>query len=233
MRSRRHARRAFTLLEMLVALAIMGLLATSLYASLHIGFRARRAAERAIGPVRAASLALELVRRDVEAALPPTGILAGTFYGEDGSSGGRDADTLTWFANVGEPAQGAADIVKLELALTTLDDDGGNTALVRRLTTNLLAPKAQEPTEEVLCRRVVALSLRYFDGSDWLDNWDSSTQDNTLPLAVEVVLEIKRDAEATATAAAAETYKLSRVFLLPCGSPPSEGNAQVTRETRW
>jgi len=83
---RRLARKtvAFTLLEMLVALALMGMRASALYASLHIGFRARAGGEAAIEPVRTASLALELVRRDLEGAMPPTGILAGAAPGDRG-----------------------------------------------------------------------------------------------------------------------------------------------------
>lgn len=219
---------AFTLLEMLVALAIMSVLASALYASLYIGFRARAGAEAAIEPVRTASLALELIRRDLEGAMPPTGILAGAFSGTDDTdaSAGADADTLTWYANVGTLAQGACDIVRLELAVDRLDGTG-ELALVRRVTTNLLAPKTPEPTEEVLCRGVVALNLRYFDGSAWYDTWESSTQNNTLPLAIEAFLEVTRGAPGREDDED-DTYQLTRVFLLPCGSAPEAEGSRVT-----
>ena len=43
-----------------------------------------------------------------------------------------------------------------------------------------------EAEEEVICRGIRALDVKYYDGYDWLDSWDSATQDNGLPLAVEV-----------------------------------------------
>lgn len=219
--------RAFTLLEMLVALALMSVLATALYASLHIAFRAHRSAIAAIEPVCTAALALELVRRDLEAALPPTGVLAGSFYGldETDESTGAAADTLMWYASAGRATEGASDIVKLELAVTDTDKTGER-ALVRRVTTNLLAPKAQEPTEEILCRGVVAFNLAYFDGTSWYDTWDSGSQDNILPLAVDVILEIARDGSAPEDKEVA-THQLNRVFLLPCGSLPEAEGARV------
>ena len=57
MQARRAQQTAFTLLEMLVALTLMGLLATGLYASLWTGLRAQRSVQAALKPVRAAGLA--------------------------------------------------------------------------------------------------------------------------------------------------------------------------------
>jgi len=219
-----------TLLEMLVAMALMGVLAVSLYASLHIGFRARRSAAAALEPVRTAELAMELVRQDIESALPPTGILAGEFIGQDAKDDlQRDADMLLLHSSAhGEDdGQSAPDIRRIELAVTSLSDGTGN-VLLRRTTTNLLAPEMVQAEEEVLCRRVMAFNLRYFDGSDWLDNWDSSTQGDLLPLAIEVTLEVERP---EATTPAAGGYRLSRVFLLPCSIPAAEEGTQVIRSS--
>ena len=48
---RRHAR-AFTLLELLVATAMTAILAGSLYATLHVAFKARRSAMEVVEPAR-------------------------------------------------------------------------------------------------------------------------------------------------------------------------------------
>ena len=220
--------RAFTLLEMLVALSLMAVLAGALYGSLHIGFRAQRSATAAIDPVRTASLALEMVRKDLGSALPPTGILAGTFFAEDSAdeSSGANADTLTWYASTGALGEGRCDIVRLELAVASLGETGER-ALVRRVTSNLLAPKEQEPAEEVLCRRVAALNLRYFDGSAWLDTWDSTVTDNALPMAVEVTLAVNRG---LAGEKGVEPYVLTRVFAIPCGQTVADDTVRMLRD---
>lgn len=213
----RERRQGFTLLEVLVALALMAIMAGALYASLHIGFKARRGAEAAVGPARRAHLAMELVRKDVEAALPPTGILAGEFVGDDlVDDAGRDADAVFFHANGRAPRDqpAACDVRKVEFALTVPGDED-IPVLVRRTIFQLLAPETPEPVEEVLCRGVSTFNLRYFDGSQWLDAWDSTVQGNVLPVAVEVKIEVERGAAGEAERAA---YRVVRVFVLPCGA---------------
>lgn len=221
----RSGRRSFTLLEMLVALSLMSVMAASLYASLHIGFRARRSARAVVEPVRRAQSVLEMLHADLEAALPPVGILAAEFVGVNAvDEDGRDADTLllhtTAYARPG--AIPTCGIRRVELALTS-PSDGTNPALVRLVTTQLLAPETPEPVEEVLSRGVSGFNLRYFDGVDWLDAWDSTVQGNLLPLAVEVTIRLERRDDRQGEAA---PYRLSLVCTLPCSRPPSEGGSR-------
>ena len=220
---RRNA--AFTLMEMLVALGLMALLGTALYGSLRVGFRARKSAERAIQPVRALVLALELLRRDLESVPPPTGILAGALIGTDETAAtGRDADMLTLYSHAEGAGGDGAPVRMVALALAE-SEDGTDTLLVRRVTDNLLAPTAPEPDEETLCRGVASLNLRYFDGAVWSDSWDSGLVDNALPVAVEVGLELRAPDSEDGAAGPAGT----RVFLLPCGgAPPDAGGRSAT-----
>ena len=208
---------------MLVAMALMSVLAMSLYGSLHIAFKARRSAVAVLGPVRAAQVAVELVGEDIKSALAPTGVLAGEFLGEDDTGDlGRDADTLLLYSSANCPREDeiASDTRKIELGLTS-PSDGEEMMLVRNITTNLLSPTVLEPREEILCRNVLAFNLRYFDGTDWQDSWDSSSLGNILPDAVEVTLEVQRP---SSNQADAEGYSFQRVFLIPCsGSAEEEG----------
>ena len=209
----------FTLLEMLVALALMGILAAGLYTSLTIGFNARARAEAALEPVRSATLALELLRGDIVSVLPPTGVLAGGFVGQDvkGADSTSEADTLVFYSTVEDAGRAAPGTRKIEFALAA-GDDGSASILVRRVTANLLAPSTPEPAEEVLCRNVTSLNIRYFDGTDWLDSWDSGTRDNALPLAIEVRIRIGGGGASEPE----QGYRLARVFVLPCATIASE-----------
>jgi type II secretion system protein J len=221
-------RRAFTLLEVLVATLLTALLVGSLYASLSTAFKARRSALAANGPVRKTCIALELISEDLRSAVIPNTVtagvtsgqaglvLAGAFQGQDAQGDGdRDADTLVFHsvANSPEPAELIGDIKKVELACEPAAD-GLSQNLVRRVTTNLLAPVVPEPQTEILCRGVRAFNLRYFDGSDWLDTWDSTTINNALPLAIEVTLQLDPE---PAQAASQAGYLATRVLLVPCG----------------
>lgn len=220
---------AFTLLELLVAMVLMNVLAASLYASLYIGFKARESSKAAVQPIRAAQIAMELLQQDIASSLPPTGILAGEFDGVDERDGnGRDCDNLLFYSSNHKPEQEetACDIRKIELALvtSTVPDES---VLVRRIETNLLSPKSLEPVEEVLCRRVLSFNLRYFDGFDWWDEWNSVSNNDTLPRAVEISLEIECDQEDKT--AEHTSYQLTCAFIIPCSSSVEQGGEAVQR----
>jgi type II secretion system protein J len=217
MSSRRTQPRAFTLLELLVATAMTAVLAGSLYATLHVAFKARRSALESVDRARRGELAIELLRADIESAVVPKGILAGGFLGEDATEGaGRASDVLMLHctADGAQAEEGAGDIRMVELACES-DEDGEGMVLLRRVTLNLLATTVQEPTEEVVCRGVRSFNLRYFDGVDWQDAWNSAEHDNTLPRAVEATLELLGAGE-TGTDEAGRL--ICRVFRIPCSS---------------
>jgi prepilin-type N-terminal cleavage/methylation domain-containing protein len=81
--------KGFTLLELLVAMTLMVVVASCLYAALYIGFRAQRSALSAVHPTSQAMDAIELLKQDIYGVLPPTGVLAGTFIGTDRIGPGR------------------------------------------------------------------------------------------------------------------------------------------------
>ncbi len=154
--------------------------------------------------------------------MPPTGTLAGAFIGTNSrSSKGADTDYLEFhttqtYANTDQPVGG---IGKIELALE--EDHGDDNAardsfrLIRKVTTNLLSPKEVDPEEQVLCRNVMSLNLRYFDGDGWLDEWDSTADANSLPKAVEIDIEIANMVRSSSSDL--EKRRLVQSFTIPCG----------------
>lgn len=218
--------RGFTLLELLVATAMTAVLAGSLYATLHIAFKARRGADAAVGQMRRAELAVELIRTDIESAVLPIGILAGEFLGEDETGrAGRPMDSLVLHCTAGGAAQteGTGDVRMVELSCEPAED-GMSTVLVRRVTRYLLATTVEEAEPEVICRGVRTLDLKYYDGTDWQDSWDSTTRDNTLPLAVEVTMELVAE---DATEDGEDGYVVVRVLPVACGAKPEEARAET------
>ncbi len=81
---------------------------------------------------------------------------------------------------------------------------------------------------QVLAPEVTSVQFRYFDGTQWVQSWDS-TAEGTLPLAVEITLSLLPQGtaprEATTTQQAEETARL--VVFLPgaVSAPPSEAGA--------
>jgi len=210
----RTTRRGFTLIELLVALAIGGIVAASMFSSLYIAFKARQHAEAVVAPVRSAELAMDLIRADIEAAQPPTGLLSGSFEGTQGV-GPNGSDVLIFYNNDYAPMHqdGIGEIKQVTLTLE--QQPNGDVALVRQVTGNLLAQVQQQPDEEVICRNVVNFNLQYFDGTQWQTSWDSTQYNNALPSAVQVIMDIRPPDPK------APLIHLHRMYYLPCVSQPT------------
>lgn len=206
-----HAR-GFTLLELLVATGMMAMLALSLYLSLGIAFRARETARAQTLEPRLATSALDVLERDFQSLPPPTGILAGPFIGYGVGIPGQESDALVFHALSGPDANDstplAEGIRRIELRVRT---DQSPPALVRLEQRNLLATAPPPPTAEVLIRGMKAFSLRYFDGTGWRDEWDSTLLGNMLPLAIEISIELPAKENAT------RGYRVSRIVPVPTG----------------
>ena len=210
---------AFTLIELLAAMTLMVVAASCLYSALYTGFKARRSALSAVGPTSLAINAIELLKQDIYGVLPPSGVLAGAFLGIDSvGANGVDSDSLEFYtthiyADNDHPTGGLG---KIELALEDdTDDDRENYRLVRRVTSNLLSPRAMDPEEQVLCRNVTSLNLLYFDGESWVNEWDSTADANSLPLAVQIDIQIANN---TINGARAPLERrLVQSFAIPCG----------------
>ena len=189
----------FTLLEVLIAMTLMAVIAMALYSSMYVAMKSKRSIEEAVGPYRYSNSTFDFLQKDLVCALAPGDVLAGQFQGVDGSAAGVDgADMLLFFTSNYVPDEGeiACDIAQTEYFVENRDG-WKDMVLVRRQTTNLLSPKTIEGKSEVICRGVRSFNLQYYDGYEWLDTWDSTTQDNMLPAAVAISLTLKKPEQET------------------------------------
>jgi type II secretion system protein J len=214
--------RAFTLIEILLAMAMMSIIAASLYTSLSIGFKARESAERVVAKGRAAEIAIELIKGMVSSSMVPNGVLAGEFKGEDGmDEKGYASDTLSFYTSDYVPQEGelACDIEKIELG-TDVRENTNERIIYRKTTTNLLSSKTLDPAEEILCGGVRSLNLQYYDGTDWVDSWDSTENSNTLPKALEVTIVLENASNESTTGGSnnENLYTFTEIITLPCSS---------------
>jgi type II secretion system protein J len=222
-----QSRGAFTLLELLVAMTMMMAVAACLYTALSTGFRAYRAAQSAVEPTFQAANAIELLKEDISGVLPPGGVLAGAFIGTDSRGAkGVDDDSLEFYTThiYADDEQTAGGLGKIELLLEDdLEGAYGDYMLVRRVTLSLLSPRAVEAQEQVLCRNVVSLNLRYFDGDGWVDDWDSTADANSLPKAVEIDVQIAHNGTNVSNRnAEPQKRRLVQSFAIPCETVAQE-----------
>jgi type II secretion system protein J len=203
----------FTLLELILAMAMISMLAVSLYATLRVAFKARDSATAGIAPMRSTNIALDLLGQDLESALPPTGLLAGAFLAQHLGDVQNSQDTVEFYcisSSDSLDAPNSAGFRKIDVGLIQ-SPDGKGYLLVRRITNNLLSPQEVVPEDEILCRNVRSFALRYYDGAQWYEEWDSTQMGDLLPLAVQVDLQIQ-----TGTDSQAPLYHASRVFSFAC-----------------
>ncbi|OHB76246.1 MAG: hypothetical protein A2Z25_05960 [Planctomycetes bacterium RBG_16_55_9] len=227
--------KAFTLLELLVAMTLMVVTAACLYTALYTGFRAKRSALSAVEPTSLAINAIELIKQDTYGVLPLGGALAGDFLGTNAhDTKGMDIDSLEFYTThiYADDDQLVGGLAKIELLLEEDDDeDTGKSRegyrLVRKVTTNLLSPKTVEAQEQVLCRNVQSLNLRYYDEEDgWLDEWDSTEDANSLPLAMEIDIQVLHNG--TSGDAESQARRLTQSFAIPCGGAQEQSQDSGT-----
>ena len=187
---RAAAQSGFTLLELILAMGMISMLAVSLYATLRVAFKARESATSGIAPMRSANVALDLIGEDLESALPPTGLLAGAFLAQHLGDVQNSQDTIEFYcigsSDSADPPNSAG-FRKVDIGALA-SPDGKGYVLVRRITNNLLSPQEVTPEEEILCRKVRSFALRYYDGTQWYEEYDSTQMGDILPVAVQVDL---------------------------------------------
>ena len=189
----------FTLLELLVAMSLMVVASACLYSSLYTSFKAKRSAERMLYPMETAQAALDMLEQDLRGVVvggeDDPNVLAGPFEGIDDRIGiVRDADQITFYSTNhqinGDTTRISGGLGLIELVIEK-EPDTDSYLLVRKVTDNILSQDSQAPVEEILCRHVHSLNVRYYDGLRWYDKWDSTDQMDAGPLAVEVTLELE------------------------------------------
>ncbi len=155
-----------------------------------------------------------------------TTVLAGNFEGIQAQDDrGHEADDVVFFttAGAGDHIDANGEIKQVEL--TVQRSASGDYQLVRRVSRNLLSEQQVEPDVEVLCRGVSSFSIQYSTGSEWVDSWDSTQEDNDLPAAVQITLELDRP---NATGTQTETHTYTRIIAIPSSTAALDPNVNAS-----
>lgn len=185
--------KGFTLIEILIAVFILGIVLTTVYASYTGIFRTIRATETDAELYGMARTVLERMTRDLEATAPWKG--AFTFTARPYNLGDREFTRLTFrstahiaFGEQGEPAG----IAVIEYGVEEGTEKEGY-ALSRSDSLHRDPGKEEAPTGGfLLCDRVETLTYRFFDSAgkeyDTWDNGQDEAQKKKAPAMVEIRL---------------------------------------------
>ena len=179
---RRQAEKGFTLVELLVALTLLGLISVVLFGGLRFGTRAWEAGDRRAAQLAQVQAVQALLRRRIAQARPP-GLGAAAAVEKRAAFAG-ESDVLHFFA-AGPSRAGVGGIYAFDLAAIE-DDSGVRLELTWRLHRAEDETEPDDPPEAGLGGRRVLIDglaraqFRYFGApepgqiADWRDNWNGN-----------------------------------------------------------
>lgn len=174
----RTSRHGFTLIELMIAVSIMGGILASAYLCLQAGYRTREAVEAKSDIVQQARVALDLVCRDLRHAAPPTDdfLFVGTVRVEgDERFGNLDFVSHHWQPQL--PGEGD----RCEMSLfVDRDPETEQWLLMRRRDPSPDAAPFEGGTREILARGIRGFVLEYYDGYEWVEGWGEEDEDGNL-----------------------------------------------------
>jgi len=183
-------RNGFTLIEVLVAGAILSLVLAALYGAFSRTLTSKQVAEERAARSRAARIVLLRIGEDLQASFPfapdNTRFIGRTFRG-----GTFPEDALSFVSLAHRPLTGVSSESDLcEIAYALIPDPHIPTyrQLVRRVRPDLAADRDATGDAYPLLVQVRGLRFRFFDGRTWREEWGRENTQNALPRAVEVVL---------------------------------------------
>ena len=186
------SRRAFTLIELVLAMAACAILLTAIYSFFSNAVHLRNDLMERTREARVRAHAASVIRNDLRNAIVSGGTLAATLEGSQQSPGGSFPGYLK-FNTTTAPDAGEVpnpDVQQIEYYIVTdpaaTDQKAG--MLVRAHDRNLLAMVTEVATEEPLLAGMESMEVAFFDGTSWQDSWSVTTDSKTLPEAVRVRL---------------------------------------------
>lgn len=212
-------RGGFTLVELLLALSLSATLGVGIAVAFEQGRRAESQATAEADARQVGRLALEWIARDLQSVIESASAFNPGLLGSDSELDGRPVDAVYGSASSNLPAWreltdtpeaaqlnpmaalfgGASaatapdsDLLQFEYYVG-VDPEQGPPGLIRRtrpIPTIETAAENQGYVTLSLAREVLGLDLKYFDGADWLDEWDSATS-ATYPRAIQVTVTVR------------------------------------------
>lgn len=182
--------KGFTLLEILIAVVLLGILAGALYGSYFGVVRARERAAAGMESRRELGATLDLIRREVSSAMFKHNDKRLRFIVEDRDSFGAPSSTLelTTLSPLADLSRGESGIVTVGYRMTEKDGKRTLTRQERDMVFNAPDVTAAFPQME----RISSFLVECYDGSKWVKSWDSAIN-GALPKAVKVTVQVEEE----------------------------------------
>lgn len=182
----------FTLLEVLIAVVLLGILSAALYGSYFGVLRARDRASSGMESRRELGATLDLIRREVSSALFNRSDKRLRFVVEDRDNFGASSSTLelTTLAPPSGQSRSESGVVAVAYRMAGKDK---NLTLTRQ-ERDLLSEEGTVPAYPQM-ERISSFLVECFDGSKWVKSWDTAIN-GALPKRVRVTVQVEEEGKA-------------------------------------
>ena len=200
-RGERERSRAFTLIEMILAVGIAAIVLISINAVFFSALHLREATTNAVDEATPLEQTFTILRRDLQCVVTPNPTAAmslrGSFRtGNIASVGVADTVNAEIYTATGALREHEpwGDIQRVTYGLkNSTAAAGAGKDLIRSVTRNLLSGTTPEIEEQFLLGGVESVQFVCYDGIQWLDEWDTtsvSSVNTNLPSAVRVLIQM-------------------------------------------
>lgn len=183
--------KGFTLLEILIAVVLLGILAGALYGSYFGVVRARERAAEGMESRRELGATLDLIRREFSSALYSRTDKRLHFMVEDRDNFGVPSSTLeltTLAPPTARLARSESGIVTVRYSMAQKDQ---KRALIRQERDLVFDGPEAIPAYPQM-ERISAFLVECYDGSKWVKSWDSAIN-GALPKSLKVTVQVEED----------------------------------------
>ena len=179
----RGAEGGFTLVEVLLAVALVAMMATLVFGSLYVTTSAIDAARASSDNEQIVRSTLRVMIDELSVGVGPT---TGPWMGINGQQDGQPADSVA-FLTMGQ-FRGAESTKDTELVRIVYTREGDR--LLRFVRRNLYGLTDESVEQVELANKVKGFNVRYYDGKSnlWVDEWDGRGRGTPKALLIELTL---------------------------------------------
>jgi len=181
--------RGFTLLEMLIALLLLGILSTALYGSYFTVLRARERSSEGMEARRELGGTLDLIRREFTAAVYNREDKRLRFIVEDRDNFGKPASGLELTTLAPPAGQGRKESGVIVVQYRMVDKD--QQRILTRREQDIFFESADAKGYPQM-ERISDFLVECYDGSKWVRSWDTALN-NALPKMLRVTVHVIED----------------------------------------
>lgn len=182
----------FTLLEVLIAVVLLGILTAALYGSYFGVIRARDRASAGMESRRELGATLDLIRREISSSLPVTAAneqLRPRFVVEDRDNFGVPSSTLTLTTLAPPDGQGRSESGIILVTFKMVEKD--KKRILTRQERDLFSEESDIPAYPQM-EQISSFLVECYDGSKWVKSWDTAINGKR-PTAVRVTVQVEEE----------------------------------------